>query len=331
MDDITPSKLRSHRLESGDVSVTILSLGCITHDWRVPVGHSLVPVVLSYNDPLDHLRCPGSLGIIAGRVANRIANAKFTLDGAHHALCANEGPNQLHGGPWGLARRNWTLEPDGSKAVQLHHHSPHGDQGFPAAVDFTLKIELQNNRLSYHMFAVPDRPTPINLAQHSYYNLMGHGAIWDHQLEIASGGYTPTDKTLIPTGERLLFETVPAREATFDFRKTKTIVQADPSSQGSDVNLILASTGTAPCATLTAPNGLRLNMWTDQPGLQLYTGAKLSPKAPPMDHQSHQPFSGLCLEPQHFPDSPNQPGFPSIIYTPERPYHQRLDIEISPS
>ncbi|MDG2405732.1 MAG: galactose mutarotase, partial [Paracoccaceae bacterium] len=122
---------------------------------------------------------------------------------------------------------------------------------------------------------------------------------------------------------------VSAEVVPFDFRKVKTIQQADPLKQGSDVNLILTDTGAAPCATLTAPNGLRLKMWTDQPGLQLYTGAKLSTKAQSMDNQSHQPFSGLCLEPQHFPDSPNQPKFPSIICTPERPYHQRLDIEIT--
>ena len=120
-----------------------------------------------------------------------------------------------------------------------------------------------------------------------------------------------------------------AKAEPFDFRKAKTIQQADPSKQGSDVNLILTGTETSPCAKLTAPNGLRLKMWTEQPGLQLYTGAKLSPKAPPMANQSHQPFSDLCLEPQHFPDSPNHPNFSSIICTPERPYHQRLDIKIA--
>ena len=165
-----------------------------------PKKRHYADVFLSYRDPLDHLHHPGSLGIITGRVANRIANARFTLDGSHHILRANEGVNQLHGDPSGLARRNWTLESEGNQAVQLRHHSPDGDQGFPGAVDFTIKIELQNNLLSYHMFAVPDRPTPINLTQHFYYNLMGHGTIWDHQLEITSTGYTPTDKTLIPTG-----------------------------------------------------------------------------------------------------------------------------------
>ena len=325
MDSISLKDLRSHRLEAGDMSVTILSLGCITHDWRVPLDDTLVPIVLSYRDPADHLRHPGSLGIIAGRVANRIANAQFSHDGTTYQLAANEGTNQLHGGPRGLASRNWDLEPDGSTGVQLQHQSPDGDQGFPGRVDFTVTIRLQNNRLIYDMSAVPDRATPINLAQHSYYNLMGNGTIWDHQLQIAANAYTPTDGALIPTGMTALLDGQP-----FDYRQSKLIRQADPVQKGTDVNLVLEQTAQNPAATLSAPNGLCLKLWTDQPGLQLYTGAKLSAKAPPMEAQTHQAFAGLCLEPQHFPDAPNQLQFPSIIYTPERPYHQRLTIEVSP-
>ena len=325
MDSISLKDLRSHRLEAGDMSVTILSLGCITHDWRVPLDDTLVPIVLSYRDPADHLRHPGSLGIIAGRVANRIANAQFSHDGTTYQLAANEGTNQLHGGPRGLASRNWDLEPDGSTGVQLQHQSPDGDQGFPGRVDFTVTIRLQNNRLIYDMSAVPDRATPINLAQHSYYNLMGNGTIWDHQLQIAANAYTPTDGALIPTGMTALLDGQP-----FDYRQSKLIRQADPAQKGTDVNLVLEQTAQNPAATLIAPNGLCLKLWTDQPGLQLYTGAKLSAKAPPMEAQTHQAFAGLCLEPQHFPDAPNQLQFPSIIYTPERPYHQRLTIEVSP-
>ena len=325
MDSISLKDLRSHRLEAGDMSVTILSLGCITHDWRVPLDDTLVPIVLSYRDPADHLRHPGSLGIIAGRVANRIANAQFSHDGTTYQLAANEGTNQLHGGPRGLASRNWDLEPDGSTGVQLQHQSPDGDQGFPGRVDFTVTIRLQNNRLIYDMSAVPDRATPINLAQHSYYNLMGNGTIWDHQLQIAANAYTPTDGALIPTGMTALLDGQP-----FDYRQSKLIRQADPAQKGIDVNLVLEQTAQNPAATLSAPNGLCLKLWTDQPGLQLYTGAKLSAKAPPMEAQTHQAFAGLCLEPQHFPDAPNQLQFPSIIYTPERPYHQRLTIEVSP-
>lgn len=324
MNDITDKDLRSHRLEAGDMSVTILSLGCITHDWQVPLGDALVSTVLSYRDPADHLRHRGSLGIIAGRVANRIANAQFSLDGTTYQLSANEGSNQLHGGPRGLASHNWRLEPDGKTGVQLRHRSPDGDQGFPGNVDFTVTIYLQNNQLVYDMTAVPDRATPINLAQHSYYNLMGSGTIWDHQLQIASRAYTPTDDGLIPTGEIATLDGQP-----FDFRQNKLIRQADPTQKGADINLVLEQTNQSPAATLTAPNGLCLKLWTDQPGLQLYTGAKLSAKAPPLHQQTHQAFTGLCLEPQHFPDAPNWPHFPTTICTPERPYHQRLTIEVS--
>jgi len=321
--DSSTANFKAHRMEAGDMSVTILSLGCITHDWRVPLGSSRVPIVLSYDDPLDHLRHLGSLGIIAGRVANRIANALFNLDGKTYQLVANEGANQLHGGPRGLASRNWALEPDGKRCVELRLHSADGDQGFPGNVEFTVRVQLQVNRLTYEMTAVPDRPTPVNLAQHSYYNLMGSGTIWDHHLQIESCAYTPTDKNMIPTGE-----IAPLDGQPFDFRQYKSICQADPAQKGVDVNMVLEPTDKQPAATLTARNGLGLKFWTDQPALQLYTGAHLVTKAPPMACQTHCAFAGLCLEPQHFPDALNQPHFPSIICTPDRPYFQRLEIEV---
>lgn len=316
--------MQSAILESGAARVTILSRGCITHDWRVAHGGAELPVVLGYADPADHLRHPGAhLGVIAGRVANRIAGARFRLDGRDWQLAANEGPNQLHGGPGGLGRRDWRIERDGDRAVRLALHSPHGDQGYPGAVDFAVTVTLDGHRLTYDMAARPDRPTPVNLAQHSYYNLMGGGQVWNHRLRVAAGRYTPVDGAMIPTGE---IATVPDR---LDFRRARTIRDADPQGRGIDANLVLDA-APGPAAELDAPNGLRLRLWTDQPGMQVYTAAKLSGTAPAHPGQTLGPFAGICLEPQHFPDSPNRLGFPSILCTPDRPYRQVLTVEIKP-
>lgn len=320
---ISPNDLKHCVLESGDVSVTILSLGCITHDWRVPLGNQRIPVLQSYADPNAHLESsPHFMGAIVGRVANRISDARFKMGEQEVRLLANEGKHQLHGGPFGISRQLWTMEPDGKNAVRLSHLSAHGAQGFPGVVAFSVIIRLDGHRLTYEMRAMPDRPTPINLAQHSYYNLMGKGDIRRHRLHIAANQFTPTDGAMLPTGE-----ISPLDGHAFDFRHPKLLQDADPKATGFDTNLVLSGEG-GPAAQVTAPNGLQLKMWTDQPGLQLYTSHWLSPSAAPISGQKHLPFAGLCLEPQHFPDSVNNPQFPSIICTAERPYHQKLVVEI---
>lgn len=305
-------------LEAGDVTVTILSLGCITHDWRVPLGAGRVPVLQSFADPAEHLRHPEAyMGAIAGRVANRIGGARFSLAGQEITVVANKGTNQLHGGPLGLSRQNWQMERGGRASVRLTHRSPNGAQGFPGNVDFTTTITLDGARLTYEMQAMPDRPTPINLAQHSYYNLMGGGDIGAHRLHINAASYTPVDKNMLPLGT-----IEPLNGTGLDFRNARPLLGADI-----DNNLVLG-VGAGPAATLTAPNGLGLKLWTDQPGLQLCTARNLSATAPALAGQTHGPFAGVCLEPQHFPDSVNNPNFPSIICTPEQPYSQKLVVEI---
>jgi aldose 1-epimerase len=320
--------IRSHLLESGCARVAILSLGCITQDWQVPVPEGWRGVVLGHDAPEAYRADPYFLGQIVGRVANRIAGARFAMpappeSGPHPptrplsggavapvcTLAANDGPHCLHGGPDGLGRRVWAMEPDGARAVRLQVHSPDGDQGFPGAVDVTVTIALDGARLSYAMVAHPDRPTPIALAQHSYYALAGRGRVDGYRVSLAASACTPAGPDLIPTGA-----VAPVAGTPFDFRVARPI-----GASRLDLNLVLDA-GDGPAAEVTA-GGLRLRLWTDQPGLQLYTGDGLG--AP------FAPRHGLCLEPQGFPNAVNMPAFPSVICTPERPYRQTTTVEIA--
>lgn len=317
--------IRRHVLSDGDVSVAILSLGCITQDWRVPVAGSRVPVVLGYQNLRDYLANPYFLGVIAGRVANRISGAGFSIDGRAYDLPVNEAPNHLHGGPPGLHAQHWTMEPDGARAVHLQLLSDHGDQGYPGRVALAVTISLRGHTLRYDMQATTDRPTPINLAQHSYYNLMGQGMIWDHRLHIDADRFTPVDAAMIPTGD---IENLTGK--AFDMRQEKPLHLADPGRRGLDMNYILNTAPDRPVAIVTAPNGLQLTLSTDQPCIQLYTAAHLLRSATPLAGQTHTPFSAICLEPQQYPNAVNTPGFPSILIDPDHPYCQTTSVRIAP-
>ncbi|MEP2027679.1 MAG: aldose epimerase family protein [Paracoccaceae bacterium] len=319
------TRISSHVLQDGDVTVTMLNLGCITQDWRVPVGNQRVPVVLGYRDPQAYLRNPNYLGVIAGRVANRIGDAAFTLNRQRYTLDRNDGAHHLHGGARGLQTRLWEMEPDGQGSIHFRLISERGDQGYPGQVEFTVLVTLRGHDLTYDMRAIPDRDTPINLAQHSYYNLMGQGDIWDHELMIAATGYTPTDADLIPTGHIVALE-----QSALDVRIKRRLSLVDPAKAGIDLNYVL-DPDAAVSAYVTAPNGLELTLVTDQPGLQFYSGSGLTPLSDPWPGQMHDPFSGLCLESQGFPNSPNFTHFPSVIATPDQLYHQRTTVRIAPA
>lgn len=314
--------IRSFTLETAQSAVTLLNLGCVTQSWVSSLGGPQRHVVLGYSVPAAYLTNPQFLGAIVGRVANRIANARFDLDGTTYQLDANEPPHLLHGGPNGLHQRIWQADVDGRRAVQLRLHSPDGDQGFAGAVDFTVEISLSDNTLTYAMSARVDRPTPINLAQHSYYNLAGSGPIKDHRLQIAADAILHTDATGIPLGAKHSLD-----DQALDFRTPKTIQTADPQGHGIDHNYCLTPKAVAPQARLSA-NGLALSLHTDQPGLQVYTASHLVPVAPPLHGQTHSAFSGICMEPQGYPDALNQPSYPTIVVTPDRPYSQHLTVTL---
>ena len=319
---MTDRPISAHSLNDGDVTVTLLSLGAIVQDWQVPVGDGTRrSVVLGYRDPESYRRNPAFFGALVGRVANRIAGAKFTLDGQSFALDANEAPHHLHGGATGLGLQFWSMDPDGARCVRLRCHSPDGAGGYPGHVNVVVDVTLTGHRLRFDMTARPDRPTPISLAQHSYYALQD-GPIWDQVLHLPADGYTPVGPDLIPTGE-----IAPVTSQHFDFNTPRPLALADPARQGIDLNYV-RPLDTRPAAVLRAPNGMELRMDTDQPGIQLFTAPNLRPGAAPLPGQSHLPFHALCLEPQGLPNAVNTPGFPGVIATPERPYRQVLDITI---
>ncbi|WP_417207769.1 aldose epimerase family protein [Antarctobacter sp.] len=313
-------QISSHVLRDGDSRVTVLSMGCAVQDWQVGGRR----VVLGYDDPESYRENPKSMGIVVGRVANRTAQGRFTLDGENWQLPVGHDGHHLHGGPRGLGWRNWHMIPEGDRAVRLTLQSPHLDQGYPGAVDFEVRLSLDGAALTWDMTAVSDRVTPVNLAQHLYFNLAGAGTVRDHSLRLNASHYTPTGPDLIPTGERLH-----VGGTRFDFRKARRIDKADPEGTGYDLNFALDD-GAGPAAELLAPDGMRLRLWTDRPGVQVYTANTLTPYANPWPGVDHGAFGGICLEAQDFPNVLNTPGFGSILVSPDAPYRQVTTIEIAP-
>lgn len=313
--------IETHVLRDGDVAITVLSMGCALQDWRV----GDVPVVLGYGAAEDYRTNPVAMGTICGRVVNRIRDARFTLEGTEYRLPANAAPHHIHGGPQGLGLRNWRMERDAERAVRLTLHSAHLDQGYPGAVDFEVVLRLDGHRLSYDMRGVPDRVTPINLAQHVYFNLTGAGDVRDHALRLAASRYTPNGADLLPLGR-----IDPVAGTRYDFREVRVLADVDTDRSGWDGNLVLEATD-GPQAEVTAPGGMRLRLWTDQRGVQLYTANTLGPHGTPGAGAVHRPFAGLCLEAQNLPGALHHPDFGSILCAPDRPYVQQTTIEVAPT
>ncbi|MET8950826.1 aldose epimerase family protein [Streptomyces sp. NPDC004393] len=300
-------------LERGGVRVRVLSYGGIVQSAEVPDRDGRrTDVVLGFADLEGYLRHPEPfLGALVGRYANRIAGARFTLDGHTHTLEANDGPNTLHGGPHAFDKRVWHVDPV-EHGVRLSRTSPDGEGGFPGRLEVSATYTLDAQgalRIAYE--AVTDAPTVVNLTNHSYWNLAGAGHAGGHELRIAASRYTPVDGQLIPAGPP-----VDVDGTRLDFRAARTV------GSGYDHNFVLdkgATEAPVEVAELSDPaSGRVLTVATTEPGLQLYTadhlGAPLSPGA------------GIALETQAFPDSPNRPDFPSTelrpggVYAPETVY-----------
>lgn len=312
-------------LESADAAVSILSFGCVLRDWRVDGPDGTLPMVLGFPDMDAYDRFSRSHGAVVGRIANRTRDARFELDGRTYELTPNHGPNNrhhIHGGAVGLGRRIWEMETEASaNAVHLSYASPDGEEGYPGAVRFDVTYRLEGPRLICEMRGVPDRPTPINLAQHAYFNLGGGGTVKDHVLRVDAESYTPVDGELIPLGT-----IEPVEDTPLDFRSPREIADTDI-----DNNFVLREgrDASAPAAFATCPRtGLKLQVWTEEPGLQVFDAAAMTVGAPGHGGAAYGPFSGLCFEAQHFPDSMHNPDWPSIIRTPEQPYFQRYVVEI---
>ncbi|AEQ53132.1 aldose epimerase family protein [Pelagibacterium halotolerans] len=308
------------------VRISILTYGALIRDWRVPVGSTMRPVVMGFDDIALYYDHSPYFGAIAGRVANRIGNARFTLNGAVYDLPANEGPNQLHGGPEGIARQIWQIAEESENRVRLTLFSPDGAMGYPGNLEIAVTYTLTGNRLEIDFAAETDKPTPVNIVQHNYFNLMGQGDVLDHRLSVPAGAFVELGAGQIPTGAIL-----PTHGTDLDFRRPRTLRKTDGEGQEIDYTLVL-DTGrdrAEPAAIAEAPDGsLTLRLYTDQPGMQVYNGWKLEVPVPGLDGAHYTAFGGLCLEDQNFPDAINNPHFPSSVVTPQAPYHHWCAIEI---
>ncbi|MBV8206523.1 MAG: galactose mutarotase, partial [Acidobacteria bacterium] len=271
-------------------------------------------------------------GAIVGRYANRIARGQFSLHGKTYSLPRNDGENSLHGGTRGFDKVVWTAKPlnDG---VEFTYVSPDGDQGYPGTLTATVRYTLHRNTLRIEYTAATDKDTVVNLTNHAYFNLSGAGDILSHQLKLNATRYTPVDAGLIPTGELAAVEGTP-----FDFRTATMIGQRinDGSEQlkrgkGYDHNWVLDNNGRFAQAAevYEQVTGRVLQVWTDQPGLQFYSGNFLDGTLKGRLGKVYGHRSALCLETQHFPDSPNHPDFPSTELKPGQKYHTLTELRFS--
>jgi aldose 1-epimerase len=316
----------------GRHSAEILNLGAALRKLEVPGrdGRS-TNVVLGYRDLDDYRGAPRFYGSIAGRYANRIGGARFTLDGTEFRLPRNNGEHNLHSGPLGFDQQFWTIEARDGHSVTLAHLSPDGFNGFPGNLRTEVRYSIEEDGLAVAFRATTDKPTVVNLTHHAYFNLAGEASgttILDHLLQIPARRFTPAANQ-IPTGELRDVAGTP-----FDFRTPKPVgrdIGADDpllrAAMGYDHNFAIdAPAGSLRrVATLFDPgSGRVMEVHSTDPGLQLYTGNHLANGEPGTSGVDYPGNGGLCLEPQKFPDSPNKPHFPSARLDPGQTY--RHDI-----
>ena len=318
------ASLYSIRNRSG-FGADITDLGGAVVSLLVPDrGGRLIDVALGWRDPAEYLNNPGCLGELVGRVANRIGGAKFTLDGVEYRLRPNENGNLLHGGMvW--FRRFWRAELVDAATLRLHLTSPDGEYGFPGRVEVTVTYRVtDDNCFEIDYLAEPDRPTLINLTNHTYFNLNGEATAdtADHQVISRARRITAVDSDLIPTGE--VRSTAGTPYDLSCWRSFSELRNALP--RGYDCNVVVGDedeTFKPDVITVRSPRtGIVLSVSTTAPGVQFYMGGMMID--PPQGKAgAYGPYAGFCLETQHWPDAPHHAGFPSIRFTPEHPYRQR--------
>jgi aldose 1-epimerase len=316
---------------SHGVEMRVITYGGIITSLKVPdrSGH-LGDIVLGFDTLDGYLKDPPYFGALIGRYGNRIAKGQFTLDGKTFKLATNNGPNHLHGGVKGFDKVVWNAVPGSdanSVSVTLSRRSPDGEEGYPGNLQATVRYTLTDkNELAIDYRATTDQATPVNLTQHSYFNLADDANdILGHELTIHASRYTPVDDTLIPTGELAAVDGTP-----FDFRKATAIgarITVDnvqlKNGRGYDHNWVLdrSGSGLLLAARVVDPkSGRTLDVATTEPGLQFYSGNFLDGTITGKSGRVYGHRTGLCLETQHYPDSPNHSNFPSPILRPGQTY-----------
>jgi aldose 1-epimerase len=325
---------------SSGVVAKLIDRGATLVEWQVPDKNGqMADVVFGFDDVAGY-ESPANayFGATVGRVANRIAKGKFTLDGKEFTLALNDGPNHLHGGAKrSLDKVIWHGEPfenQAGRGVVFTYTSPDGEEGYPGNLRIKVTYTLTDkNEIKIDYEATTDQDTPVNLTNHTYFNLSGAGAptILDHEVKLNADRYTPIDDTLIPTGK-----IVPVKGTAFDFRDFHTIGERvaelnDKPGKGYDHNCVLNNHNgkLALAAQVREPrSGRVLSVYTTEPGLQFYVGNFLN-GATGKDGQKYDYRSGFCLESQHFPNSVNEPNFPSIVLKPGDTYRQTSVYQIT--
>jgi aldose 1-epimerase len=333
--------VKQYTLTNDDgVVVKLISRGATLTEWHVPDKHGkMADIVFGFDDVAGYeSKGNGYFGATTGRVANRIASGKFKVDGKEYQVAKNDGPNALHGGlKRSLDKVVWDGKPFENaegQGVEFTYVSPDGEEGYPGELTTTVTYTLSDkNELKIEYEATTDKATPVNLTNHTYFNLSGAGAptILDHELKIIADHYTPVDATLIPTGQIAPVEVTP-----LDFRQFHVIGERvaqldDKPGKGYDHNFVLNNQDgdLALAAVVREPkSGRVLKVFTTEPGVQFYGGNFLD-GVQGKDGKTYAHRSGFCLETQHYPDSVNQPKFPDTVLRPGKTYRQTCVYQIA--
>ena len=321
----TGEEVHAYTLAGDGIEVEIINYGGFITSLKVPDRNGkMADVVLGYDDLDGYLHDKAHFGGIIGRYGNRIANGRFTLNGKQYQLAQNNGQNHLHGGPRGFDRVFWRAKDDsqpGRDALQLYYLSKDGEEHYPGNLALTVRYSISaRGELRIDYSATTDADTILNLTNHTYFNFSGAGTkdILNHQLMLHASRFTPVNSALIPTGELRSVEGTP-----FDFRKTHRIgerIDANDEQmqfgKGYDLNWVIDGSGKDLVVAAQAydqESGRALEVRTTEPGIQFYSGNMIVAGTRGKRGETYNPRSGFCLETQHFPDSPNQPSFPSTV------------------
>lgn len=310
-------------ISSATLSASVLTRGAALTGLRLRgLDRNLV---LGFADPDDHARIPVCAGSIVGPVANRITAGQISIAGETYQMPLNEDARTcLHSGPEGLHVLDWEVVHHGANGLQLGITLEHGDQGLPGRRRIEVTYAIKDNTLTLDIIARTDRPTPVNIAHHPYWNLAGADDVSGHRLSIAATHYTPTDPAKLPTGQ-----IAPVKDTVFDFTMSRPV----PLSPALDINYCLDRHETEqprPAAVLVGPDGMQMALTTSAPGLQVYNGASLPARAGVLtDGGDLRPFGGIALEPQFWPDAPHHPNFPKITLHPGTTWRQTTAYTLS--
>jgi aldose 1-epimerase len=336
--DGTPVEM--YVLSNGRIMAKVITYGGIITELHVPDRQGKTADIVLGFDTLDaYLAKNPHFGAITGRVANRIARAEFMLDGQEYKLAANNGRNTLHGGLKGFDKKVWKAEDvsgPGGPAVKMTYLSKDAEEGFPGNLSVAVTYTLTpDDALRIDYAATTDKATPVNLTNHSYFNLAGHGAgtILGHELTVAADQYTPSDDEYIPTGQL-----APVKGTPLDFT-TPTLIgaridQLKKEPRGYDDNYVIRADTRSPAFAVRArdpDSGRVMEMFTTEPGVQLYTSNFLDGSIAGKAGVVYKKHQGFCLEAQHFPDALHQPGFAPIILRPGSTYAQTTIYKFSAS